>query len=164
MVLLFWGTYRTRVPLFSSNPTVWQFVAGLLPKHTQRCIDIGSGVGGAVLALSQLRPDCTFTGVELAPLPWLISVLRMRARRCAVRFLRGDYARVDLGSYDVVFAYLSTAAMQALINQAKMQMRCGTFLISYEFALEGVAVDAQYQPEVDGPMLYVWYPNGQCES
>lgn len=161
MLAVFWSTYRTRVPLFSSGPAVWDAVAALLPAHALRGIDIGSGVGGAVLALSEQRRDCAFTGIELAPLPWLISVIRARWRRSSARFIRSDYAKLDLGAYDVVFAYLSPAAMPALWEQARQQMRPGTMLISYEFGLEHTVADAEHQPAENGPMLYVWYPNGK---
>ena len=163
MLAVFWSTYRTRVPLFSSGPAVWARVADLLPAQPLHGVDIGSGVGGAVLALSRQRPDCQFIGVELAPLPWLISVVRGRWNRSAARFYRRDYTELDLGSFDVVFAYLSPAAMPALWEQAQRQMRAGSQLISYEFGIDHVEADSCHQPSTSGPRLFVWYPNGKCE-
>ena len=44
-----------------------------------RAVDIGSGLGGLVLELARRRPDSVFMGIELAPLPWLLSWLRAMA-------------------------------------------------------------------------------------
>jgi hypothetical protein len=45
----------------------------------------------------------------------------------------GNYDKLDLGDYDVVFAYLSPAAMPGLMKKSHAQMRNGTMFISHEF-------------------------------
>lgn len=166
LVLLgvFWNTFRTQVPLFLSGPAVWDAVEVLLPTRPVRCIDIGSGLGGVVLALAACRRDCEFVGVELAPLPWLISAIRGRMRRSSARFIRRDYYTLDLADYDVVFAYLSPAAMPAVWQQARAQMRSGSMLISYAFGLAEVPPDQVSQPNAVGPSLFVWFPAAHRQS
>jgi SAM-dependent methyltransferase len=154
---LFWSTFRTQVPFYPSTPAVWRAVAGLLPQgRPLRCIDIGSGFGGLVLHLARQCPDGEFIGIELAPLPWLASGIRARLRGSRARFLRGDYEALDLGDYDVVFAYLSPAAMPSLWRKAAMEMRAGALLLSYEFPIPDLPPDAVLRPTPRGPALYVW--------
>lgn len=155
---VFWSTYRTQVPLFLSGTAVWDAVETILPDRPLRCIDIGSGLGGAMLALAERRPDCAFFGVEIAPLPWLISVVRARIRRSRTQFTRRDYRTINLADYDVVFSYLSPAAMPSLWQQATAQMVPESMLISYEFGLAAISPDAIYQLDGSKSTLFLWYP------
>jgi hypothetical protein len=154
---MYWSTFRTQVPFYPSSPSVWNAVAQLLPQRPVRLIDIGSGLGGLVLALARKRPDSAFFGIELAPLPWLFSCLRARLARSTARFMRGDYERLDFSGYDVVFAYLSPAAMEALWCKAQREMRRGTMLISYEFLINARAPDQVIAVVPSAALLYVWH-------
>jgi len=157
MLVLFWSTFRSQVPFYPSGLPAWEAVARLLPADRPvRFMDIGSGLGGAVLDLSRRRPDSHFTGIEIAPLPWLVSRVRavLAGNRCT--FIRGDYLARDFAQFDVVFAYLSPAAMQALWQKAAAEMRPGTLLLSYEFDIPGMPPDITVQPDGAGPMLYGW--------
>ncbi len=95
----------------------------LLPQAPAlRIVDIGSGFGGMVMSPGKrIGPDCTVIGVELAPLPcWVASkLMAMLSSASRGRFLHGDYERLDFADYDVVFAYLSPAAMPALWAKAR---------------------------------------------
>lgn len=155
---LYWSTFRTQVPFYPSGPAVWAAVAQLLPAgRPLRLIDIGSGLGGLVLYLAARRPDAAFTGIELAPLPWLLSRLRARWAGSAAVFLRGDYEALDFAAYDAVFAYLSPAVMAALWRKASAEMRPGSVLFSYEFAIDARPPDRTLFPAPGGPALHVWY-------
>lgn len=135
LMLFYWSTFRTRVPLYLSDRKAWQAVASLLPgTQAFRFIDLGSGLGGVPLYLAPHFPQGCFYGTETAPAPWFISRLRAWLNRSRVRFMRRDYAALDLAEYDVVFAFLSPAAMPALWQQAQAQMRGGSLFISLSFA------------------------------
>ncbi len=158
LLLLYWSTFRTQVPYYPSGRRVWDEVAQLLPQgRPVRAIDIGSGLGGLVLELARRRPESHFQGIELAPLPWLASLLRARLSGSAAQFIRGDYEALDFTEYDVVFAYLSPAAMSALWRKAAAEMRPGTQLLSYEFLITEKAPDRVIAPTGRGPALYVWH-------
>jgi hypothetical protein len=158
LLLLYWSTFRTQVPYYPSGRRVWEEVARLLPEgRPLRIIDIGSGLGGLVLDLARRRPDCELTGIELAPLPWLASTLRARATHSRARFLRGDYERLDFGHYDVIFAYLSPAAMGALWRKAEGEMRPGSVLLSYEFAVAEREPDQRLVTADSRKILYIWH-------
>lgn len=155
---LYWSTFRTQVPFYPSNQTVWRVVADFVPENRSiRFIDIGSGFGGLALYLAARRPQSIFAGIELAPVPWFASWVRAHMTRGGAHFIRGDYDRLNFASYDVIFAYLSTAAMPALWEKACAEMRAGTLLLSYEFLIPGVKPHVTRIPIEGGPTLYGWY-------
>lgn len=157
-LLVYWSTFRTQVPYYPSGRAVWDTVAGLLPPgRPARAIDIGSGLGGLVLELARRRPDCEIDGIELAPLPWLASRLRARLAGSRARFLRGDYNRLDFGQYDLVFAYLSPAAMSALWRKAEAEMRPGSVLVSYEFGIVDREPNLSFVTPDSTKMLHLWH-------
>ena len=156
--ILYWHTYRTQVPYFPSGNAVRDAVVQLLPAdRALRVVDIGSGLGGLVLDLASKRKDSEIIGVELAPLPWLISWLRAHLSRSQGRFVRADYAYLDFSQFDVVFAYLSPAVMTSLWEKARMEMRPGSLLLSNEFTIENRAADLIIQTERMRVPLYAWY-------
>ena len=158
LLALYWSTFRTQVPYYPSGRRVWDEVARLLPANRPvRAIDIGSGLGGLVLDLARRRPESRFDGIELAPLPWIVSRLRAKLSGSGARFLRGDYDNLDFAEYDLVFAYLSPAAMSALYKKAARELRPGAMLLSYEFLITEKAPDLDIVPTGRGPSLYVWH-------
>lgn len=158
LLTLYWSTFRTQVPYYPSGKRAWDEVAALLPKgRAVSMIDIGSGLGGLVLDMARRRPESRFTGIELAPLPWLASRIRAAAAGSSANFLRGDYEQLDFGEYDLVFAYLSPAAMSALWRKASAEMRPGSFLVSYEFLITEKAPDLTITPIGRGPNVFVWH-------
>jgi hypothetical protein len=158
LLLLYWSSFRTQVPYFPSGRRVWDEVERLLPAgRPLRVVDIGSGLGGLVLELARRRPAASVTGIELAPLPWLASLVRAKLSGSRARFLRGDYEQLDFAQFDVVFAYLSPAAMSALWHKASAEMRPGSMLMSYEFDIVEQTADLCIAPQGAGPALYIWH-------
>ena len=158
MLVLYWSTFRTQVPYYPSGQAAWKAVAEQLPQDRAiSFIDIGSGLGGLVLDLARRRPDAQSTGIELAPLPWLASFLRARVEGSRARFIRGDYEQLDFGNYDAVFAYLSPAAMTALWHKARREMRPGSMLMSYEFAIPAAPPSESLYLQDTGRTLYIWH-------
>lgn len=154
---LFWTTFRSQVPFFPSRPIVWQQVAKVIPQDKPvRLIDIGSGLGDMAMHMSKLRPDSQIEGIEIAPLPWLISYVRTKIRRSSAVFKMGDYQTLDFANYDVIFAYLSPAAMRTLWEKASQEMQSGSLLISLEFEIPGVVPSTRIKGSENSPMIYVW--------
>jgi SAM-dependent methyltransferase len=158
MLLLYWSTFRTQVPYYPSGRRVWEEVARRLPADRPlRIVDIGSGLGGFVLELARRRPDCELSGIELAPLPWLVSSLRALASGSRARFIRGDYEALDFGNFDVVFAYLSPAVMDKLWRKAVAEMRPGSVLVSYEFTIAEREPDERVVTTDSRKILHIWH-------
>lgn len=137
LLLVYWSVAGTRVPLYLSSRKAWQAVAERLPPSAV-VADLGSGLGGLLRFLAQQRPDCRFVGMEIAPLPFLLSWLRMRF--CSSRYeLRwGSLWHADLQAFDVVYAYLSPVPMADLWHKIQHEMRPGTLFISNTFQVPGV--------------------------
>lgn len=121
-----------------------------------RMIDIGSGLGGLSMYVAQHRPDSQVEGMEIAPLPWLISFARARINRSKVIFNLGDYRNLNFGNYDVVFAYLSPAVMIALWEKSQAEMQSGSILISYEFEIPCMPPTYSISTGEHSPRIYVW--------
>jgi precorrin-6B methylase 2 len=155
-VALFWSTFRTRVPYYPSTSSVWSVVESLVPiEKPSRLMDIGCGFGGMAMRIAASRPNCKVEGIELAPLPWCASSLRARLARSRASFHYGDYHKLDFAAYDIVFAYLSPAAMPELWQKAQSEMRPGSLLLSNEFSIPGIE-PASAIPCADGRTLYAW--------
>ena len=162
LLLVYWTTFRTRVPLYLSGPPVWQAVQSLLPAAVPgrelRVIDLGSGLGGLLLSLAAARSDVQAEGVELAPLPALIARVRIAARglgNCHVRW--GSFWSQGLEPYDVVFAFLSPVPMSALWRKARAEMRAGTLFISSSFEVPGEQATRVIKlDDARGTTLHVW--------
>lgn len=156
LALVYWGNHRTRVPLFLSDEKAWRALLALLPEGGFRFVDLGSGLGAAPLWLARRRPDGDYLGIEIAPLPWLVSRLRAALSGSPVRFVRGDYARLDLGGFDLVFAFLSPAAMPDLWDKARAEMRPGSRLVSLSFEAPRKPDETVILAEGERHRLYVW--------
>jgi SAM-dependent methyltransferase len=157
LVLVFWKTHHTRVPLYLSSTEAGERLAELLAAGPNvRVLDLGCGFGGLLLQLAARRPEAELEGVEIAPLPALIAWLRSRRpRSCRVR--RADFWRLSLREYDLVYAFLSPAAMPALWEKVKAEMRPGTLFVSNSFAIPGVEPDRIIPLGGRGSCaLYVW--------
>ncbi len=140
LVLVYWSTFRTQVPLYLSSDKVWHALDRLLPVQKTgpgfTFLDLGSGLGGVLTHLAKVRPDGSYAGVEAAPLPFIWSWLRIRLggyRNCRVRW--GNLWDCDLSQYEIVFAYLSPVPMEKLWHKARAEMRPGTLFISSTFAV-----------------------------
>jgi len=161
LLLVFWRTDRSRVPLYLTNRRTTQAVLETLPAGACRCIDLGCGDGGLLCRLEQARPDCAFFGIEHAPLTWLLARWRA-ASRPSVTIHYGSFWQADLGNYDVVYAFLSPAPMARLWLKAVAEMRPGALLVSNSFPIPGIEPAATR--DVDdrrGTRLYLYYPTGR---
>ena len=156
-VLVYWPSFRTRVPYYPSKPSLLPVILELLPKDKSiNFIDVGSGMGGLLIELANVNKTSQFWGVEIAPFPWVVSFLRGKCYKSRVHFLYGKYEKLHFSDYDVVFAYLSPAAMPDLWTKAKREMRSGTILLSYEFIISDVKPDLCINNDSNDPTLYVW--------
>ena len=168
MLVIYWSTFRSQVPLYLSSKKVWQTLEEILPPaevtyHTQpnpglAFLDIGSGLGGVLTHLSRARPDGRYFGIENAPLPYQLSKLRIKFgnhKNC--RVIWGSLWECDLSSYDVVFAYLSPVPMENLWRKVQSEMHPGSLFISNSFAVP--KHPPQYSITVDDmhhSTLHIW--------
>lgn len=160
MLVVYWSTFRTQVPLYLSSDKVWCMLEGFLPDKKPDTsfsfIDLGSGLGGVLTHLASVRPDGHYSGVESAPLPFLWSWLRIRGyRNCEVHWR--SLWNCDLAKYDVVFAYLSPVPMKQLWHKARAEMRPGSVFVSSTFSVPGQAPQETVQVnDLHHSILLIW--------
>lgn len=160
LLAVYWSTFRTQVPLYLSSYKVWQALESLLPPPLSgasfRFMDIGSGLGGVLSHLAQVRPDGHYSGVEIAPFPFAWSWLRLRLKpNCRVYW--GSLWDCDLSHYDVVFAYLSPVPMAELWEKARREMQPGSLFISNTFAVPEFPPQQTVQvDDLHHSSLYIW--------
>jgi hypothetical protein len=155
--ILFWSTFSSQVPYYPSNAALKSPILNLISRQQNiKFIDIGSGMGGLIIDLAECRKDCQFWGIEIAPLPWLVSVFRTVFYHSNAHFKLGNYNNLHLSTFDVVFCYLSPAAMPDLWSKVKAEMRPNTLLLSYEFIIPDIKPDLCIEIADDAPFLYGW--------
>src|SRR3954447_6746443 len=161
LLIFFWNTSRTRVPLYLSSARACERLAQLLPVDGHaRVLDLGCGFGGVMLALRRLRPQLAIVGLELAPLPSWLAHLRVRGDAKST-VARRDFWQEDFGGYDVVYAFLSPQPMERLWDKVRTQMRPGSLFISNSFVIPGVRPDLTLPLTASGARaLYVWQVRG----
>ena len=157
LALVYWSTYRTRVPLYLSGRPAWRALEGLLPtKSGATVLDLGSGLGGPLSYLALRRSDLAFEGIEAAPLPFALSWLRA-LRSANLHFRFGSFWRRKLDDCDLVFAYLSPAPMPRLWDKVSTEMRPGSIFVSVEFAVPGILPHESIQiGDSERQRLYIW--------
>jgi SAM-dependent methyltransferase len=154
-LLLFGRVDRSRVPLYLSNQAALQALEQVLPQGA-RLLDLGAGTG-TVLRYLVRRKDLQLAGVEHACLPYWLAKLRLAGSGPALKLWRGDLMRTPLAEYDAVYAFLSPAAMPALWEKARREMRSGSLLISNTFTIPGQPADQVIElNDWKGARLYLW--------
>jgi hypothetical protein len=161
LLLIFWRTDQSRVPLYLSNAATAAALAALLPTTPCRIIDLGCGDGALLRRLARVRPDCHFVGIEHAPLTWLWARLAAWGRD-NLEIRRGDFWPQPLGDFDLVYAFLSPAPMPRLWAKARAEMAAGARLVSNSFEVPGVAAERVVDvPDRRQTRLHCYRPGGQ---
>ncbi len=157
MVAFYWSTFRTQIPLFLSNRSAIEALAGMLPEgRGVRLLDVGCGTGTVLAGLAAMRTKDQLEGVEIAPLPYAIARLRARVADGRFQVSRRDLWSEDLANYDVVYAFLSPVPMPALWQKVRAEMRPGTLFVSNTFDVPGVPPDRVITLGEGRRALLVW--------
>lgn len=161
-LLLFGAVFRSRVPLWLSGRLARQRLLELIPESADwQVADLGAGLGGVLAMLHRQRPRLRGHGCEWAWLPYLIGALRLRLVGYRGGWSRGSFWQLDLGRFDLVFAYLSPAPMPELWAKACSEMRPGSRLVSYRFAVPGVTPEQVLAVGAGEDALFVYWPAGR---
>ncbi|RTL56871.1 MAG: hypothetical protein EKK46_03910 [Rhodocyclaceae bacterium] len=137
LLLVYWRTDLSRVPLYLSNRPTAAVLASLIPAESGFVVDLGCGTGGLLVNLSSSRPDCHFTGIEHAPIPFLLAWLRCRRlKNVDIRY--GDFWALNLHPCQLVYAFLSPVPMPRLWEKARAEMSADALLVSNSFAIPDV--------------------------
>jgi hypothetical protein len=94
--------------------------------------DLGSGWGALAAALARAFPEAQVRGIEISPLPYLVSRLRTRHLPNAV-LRRGNFYAEDLSDAQAVTCYLMIKAMPKLASFLDRTLAPGTPVVSLSF-------------------------------
>lgn len=158
LLLVFGRVALGAVPLFLSPAAAVSHVATLHRASRLQFLDLGAGTGRVLRGVQALQPHWVCTGVEQAWLPWLLGWWSTRTLP-ERRWLRADFWRLDWSQYDVIYCFLSPAVMAQVADKAQKEMRAGSVLVSYAFALPALP-DVQTLHFADGVVLYQWQAGG----
>jgi SAM-dependent methyltransferase len=135
LILIFWNTAIERVPLYLSNPTTWRAIGDLTAQQSGTFLDLGCGLGGLLLYLSKRYPEKFYVGIESAPLPYMIAKFRqIISPQINIEIRYGNFWNQDFGFYGTIYAFLSPAPMERLLEKISNEMPKGGFFISNSFA------------------------------
>lgn len=136
--LVFSNALTERVPLYLTNSTTRNALKRFIKPHkNQAFLDLGCGLGGNVVFMSQQANVSQSHGVETAPIPYLLSKIYTLVR--GGRTYAMDMWKTDLSDYNVVYAFLSPEPMPKLWQKVKREMRPGSVFISNSFAIPEIA-------------------------
>jgi SAM-dependent methyltransferase len=158
LLVVYWGVFHSRVPLYLTGAKALQALNRLLPVGKPfRFVDLGAGTGRVLSYLASTRPEGVYTGMESAPLPFLVGRY-MAARAGDSWSLRwGSLWGADLAAFDVIYAYLSPAPMPRLLLKLKAEMKPEAVFISNTFALPGIAPSETVElSDLHGSILYLY--------
>jgi hypothetical protein len=105
-------------------------------------LDAGSGLGHGLAALRSQWPQARFSGLERSLLLRAIA-----AWRCPwARQRAGDMWQASWAGHDVVYLFQRPESMPRAMAKARQELLAGSWLISLEFAVPGVAEVAVDEP------------------
>lgn len=139
LFLVYWSVFRSQVPLYLSSRKAWVAVGELLPgKPGVKFLDLGAGLGGMLSYLNARHPHGNFSGMEIAPLPFVLGWIRKIASGGNYSLRWGDFWAFSLAEQDAVYAYLSPVPMARLWCKVCEEMPSGSRFISNTFPVPGV--------------------------
>lgn len=154
-LVLYLPTIWTRVPYYPSSKPIFDAVLAQLPSGRCSFIDLGCGFSGLLCHLAKSRPESSFEGIELSPLAYLVSWLKVRAlgvKNIQIRY--GNFWQVDLANYSVVYAFLAPPPMRALWEKARREMKSETILLSNSFAVPDVHAEVIKVPQTHQSSIF----------
>ncbi len=99
-----------------------------------RVLDAGCGLGQGLQALSRAYPLAQLHGLE-----WSRPLQLLCAWRCPwAQVTQGDIWRVDWSGYQLVYLFQRPESMVRALAKARAEMQPGAWLVSLEFAVDGV--------------------------
>jgi hypothetical protein len=154
LLFVFAGALVSRVPLYFSGQLQIEALASLIKPEHQTLVDLGAGIGTAIVPLARKFPHLRITAYEIAPLTYGVGRLRtLNLPNVTWKFERFEQA--NLREVDVVYAFLSTEPMPELWLRISQTLKVGAVFVSNSFSVPDVEPDCILLGETIHP-LYVY--------
>lgn len=135
LALIFIPTFWTSVPYYPTSRPSYDLILEQLPSDRPfNFLDLGSGSGELLCYLARMRPNGTFKGVEISPLPLIISKVRfiLSGQRNVSAHLENLW-KSSLNEYDFVYSFLAPGPMEKLWKKIKAELRKGSVFLTNSF-------------------------------
>lgn len=96
--------------------------------------ELGSGWGGMAKRIARRFPKLRVVGIELSPLPYIVSKFNMRRN---LTFKRANALNVDLSGADMLALYLTRDILAQFKPKFEAELKPGTIVIASGFEIEG---------------------------
>lgn len=104
-------------------------------KRKSRIAELGSGDGRFLMEFC-CGQEITGVGIEINPLLFLYSSLKVRIRNCHnVLFMAGDFFKFDLSGYDLIYFFLLPSALKKLSKKLAEECKIGCIIVSHGFQI-----------------------------
>lgn len=142
IVTAFWGL-STVISLiggihfvFSTNNVIKKSLELAKLKKGEKFLELGSGTGRGLLIAANCF-GAKATGVEISPFHYFVSKI-LTYKNKSINIKMGDFRRVDLSNFDVVYCYLSPKLMEILSLKFKKELPHGARVVSYCFEIPDI--------------------------
>ncbi|XP_035999753.1 LOW QUALITY PROTEIN: adenine nucleotide translocase lysine N-methyltransferase [Fundulus heteroclitus] len=159
--------WSLKVPYLPSSKNQAQNVMKLLEGRRGRLADLGAGDGRLVFAASSAGFQCT--GFEINSI--LVAYARSKAHWRGIpssqaTFVKKDFWKTDLSSYDNVTAFLAPGVMELLGEKLLKELPQDALVISCRFpfpnwpqkSAEGSGLDQTFAYEISSVRSHLRYP------
>ena len=127
-------------PLFPTPAGALRGLAHAAPlAPSARVLDAGCGLGDGLRELRGAYPQAVLHGLEWSWPLRIACAWRCRAAQIDARVRRGDIWAADWSGYDLVYVFQRPESMARAADKAMRELRAGSWLVSLEFAVPGVA-------------------------
>jgi len=107
-------------------------------KPGERIVDLGSGTGRIIIPIAKKNKENLIIGIEKSFFLRLITKLRLALHPLInnrIQIVNRDFFNTDIASFDVIFCFLTPAALRLLTPKLKL-LKTNSRIISYMFPIE----------------------------
>jgi hypothetical protein len=121
--------------LYSPKKATREALKTINPKEDAKFFDLGMGSGRTLIVASKEFKLKTF-GYELSPIVFFLAKINilLSGIKKPQLFMKNFYKQ-NLSEADIVFCFLTPPAMEKLKPKFEMELKAGTFIISYAFKI-----------------------------
>jgi len=142
----------------SSKKDILRILEAAEIKEGDIVYDLGSGDGRIILTVAKIYPIKYAIGIEISPIFYLISILRIwlsgLSSRTKVKL--ANFYKVDLSKADIVICYLFPKEMKKLAAKFKTELKPGAKIISLIFPIIGWQPINVIRPESGVKSIFVY--------
>ncbi len=142
LIFLITGRYIVHVPFVPVPRVIIPDIIRALDLSPKSILyDLGSGDGRVILSAAKNNPEAYCIGIEKAPLPYFLSLVRQRCSpyRSRIKFRSEDFFKSEIAPATHIFLYLFPKYMDALLLKIIRECRPGTRIVSCDFSFSSIS-------------------------